>query len=716
MINFKTYLIEQEEPQGKPLTHLRHVDDNVLYGGHQGVGLAAQHLEDVHNKLLGKNNSTTVTTKYDGAPSIVFGQHPKTGQFFVATKGAFNKTPKLAFSHDDIDKHFGHAPGLAAKMHAAFDHLSKIMPRNGGVYQGDLMHTPEDVVRKKGNLSFRANTLEHSVPEDSAMGQAVKNSKLGVVVHTQYKGRGDLDSMSATPLSPKQRGRFEQHPDVNNIDPTINVNPANYTPEEQKAYLNHMENAKRSYASMKPEAMDALEGHGEMLERHVNDMIKKGGAPSVEGYMDYLTAAHQKDISKLKSQAAIDKRIQAHAANLQQIAANRDHFKKALELHGHLQAAKNVLTGVMAKNSPFAYSINGEATGPEGAVAVDKDGNMSKFVDRAEFSRQNFLGGKFRAQQAQAQQQQQQPVEAESGPAQEAPPPSGHGVTLGGFDPVTHGHELLFNAMSNGNHETTSIYTTKTPRSKAKPDQKVDFISQATGRQHHVASTENGFNALTDLYNRLSENGKKEVKGPVVFYHGPEESRANLAQQFQNYNGVSTDKNGKPLRHGYYNFPDGIVGQQVGDENTRSAVSGTKARASKSPQELANYLPDRLKPRSQEVFNAINGIQEGYVPNEGNAATVADLSARGAAQEESGPLKKKKLKENTTGSVGGLGFNTGNPAAGEGSVQQYQDTNGTLAKDDENGNLIKNHNDLHAPLGFKAFDPSKDLKQAKGKK
>ena len=114
MINFKNYLAEQEEPQGKPLKHLTHVEDNVLYGGHQGVGMAAQHLEDVHNKLLGKKNSTTVTTKYDGAPSIVFGRHPKTGQFFIATKGAFNKNPKLAFSHDDIDQHYAHAPGLAA--------------------------------------------------------------------------------------------------------------------------------------------------------------------------------------------------------------------------------------------------------------------------------------------------------------------------------------------------------------------------------------------------------------------------------------------------------------------------------------------------------------------------------------------------------------------------------------------------------------------------
>jgi hypothetical protein len=45
------------------------------------------------------------------------------------------------------------------------------------------------------------------------------------------------------------------------------------------------------------------------------------------------------------------------------------------------------------------HTIAGEPTGPEGAVAVDKQGNMSKFVDRAEFSRQNLLGAGMIAKQ-----------------------------------------------------------------------------------------------------------------------------------------------------------------------------------------------------------------------------------------------------------------------------------------------------------------------------
>ena len=398
MINFKEYLLEAAAaapaPKGKALKHLTHVEDNVLYGGHDGVALADKHLRGLHDMLMGRKSSLHVSTKYDGAPSIVFGKHPKTGQFFVATKGAFNKTPKIAYTHEDIDRHYGHAPGRAAKMHVALEHLPKIMPREGGIYQGDLMHTPEDVKSEKGVSSITPNTITYSAPNGSAEATNMKK-KLGIVVHTQYKGRGDIQDMNAGPLDAKQRAKFNDHPDVNNIDPSVTTNPSNYTAQEQNEFHNHMENARQVYSRMKPEAMDALSGHGMDLEAHINDQIRKGGAPSVDGYKDFLTARHQKEISKLKTQKSIDAKSKAHDALLQHITENKDHFQKALELHNHLQSAKNVLVGVMAKNNPYGHSVGGTPTQPEGAVVADKQGNMSKMVNRQEFSRLNFLKGQF---------------------------------------------------------------------------------------------------------------------------------------------------------------------------------------------------------------------------------------------------------------------------------------------------------------------------------
>lgn len=399
-IDFKTYLSEQTAaPQGKALKHLRHVEDYVIHGGHDGVATADEHLRGMHDMLLNKNaRGLHASTKYDGAPSIVFGQHPETGKFFVASKSAFNKNPKINYTDEDIERNHGHAPGLVEKLKASLKHLPGIMPSTGGIYQGDLMHTEGDAKSKGGMTSVTPNTLTYSAPSNSPEGRNMKK-KLGVVVHTKYTGRGGLESMNAQPLDNKTRAKFKDHPDVNNIDPTMDVNPSNYTPEEQKAFLNHMEKAKRIYASMKPEAMDALSGHGENLEAHVNSMIRTGGVPSTQGYIDHLTARHMKDLEKVKTESAKQKRMQAHADVLSHISNNKEHFEKALQLHNHLQNAKNVLVNVLNKNNKYEHSVAGEPTGSEGTVVYDKNGNASKLVNRNEFSRLNFLKGAFQKQQ-----------------------------------------------------------------------------------------------------------------------------------------------------------------------------------------------------------------------------------------------------------------------------------------------------------------------------
>lgn len=395
MFNFTHFLEEQAE--AKPLKHLTHLEDNIIHNGHEGVGVAAQHLDDVSSALEGKKTTTHISTKFDGAPSIVFGTHPTTGRFFVGTKSVFNKTPKINYTPEDIDNNHGHAPGLVEKLKQALEHLPKIMPREGGVYQGDLMHTPEDIETKNGMHSFTPNTITYSVPKDSAAGKSIKNSKLGVVVHTKYSGAKNLEGMSAGPLGLKERQKFNSHPDVHNIDPTINVTPSNYTPEERAEFAKHKEAVRQSYSKMKPEAMDALEGHGINLEAHINKMIREGGQPSTEGYIKDLTDKAKKSIDSVKTEKAKDIKAKEHSALVNQVEQNRKHFDKALEIHGHLQKAKDVLTKVMAKNNQFTHTIAGEPTGPEGAVAVDKNGNMTKFVDRQEFSRQNFLRSKMSA-------------------------------------------------------------------------------------------------------------------------------------------------------------------------------------------------------------------------------------------------------------------------------------------------------------------------------
>ena len=56
MLNFRTYLVEQEE-EGKKLKHLTHIEDLPIHQGNVGVSQAHDTLMGMHDKLLGHENN-----------------------------------------------------------------------------------------------------------------------------------------------------------------------------------------------------------------------------------------------------------------------------------------------------------------------------------------------------------------------------------------------------------------------------------------------------------------------------------------------------------------------------------------------------------------------------------------------------------------------------------------------------------------------------------
>jgi hypothetical protein len=402
VFTFRTFLIEEEQ-KGKKLKHLTHLEDMAIHHGHDGIGAAYSMLQDMHNHLTGKGSGKSkVSTKYDGAPSIVFGRHPKTGQFFVASKSAFNKDPKINYTEEDIERNHGHAPGLVAKLKAALKHLPKVAPQKG-VYQGDLMHTPSDIEKKDGQYHFTPNAITYSTNTDSAEGKKAKNSKLGVVIHTKYEGK-DFESMSATPNV--DRENFKDHPDVHNIDPKVNVaHDSHYTPEMQREFQNHMENAKRVYSTMSHEGPEIHSGHESHLEAHVNNMVRKGKRGSTQGYIKHLQEKMKKEMDKVKTPAAKERKQKEHQDMINHVVKNKDHFNKLFELHKHLANAKDVMTKALASTSEFDHKIGDQETGPEGFV-VTRGEHMAKFVNRGAggFAQLNLTGAGKISQAKKAQQ------------------------------------------------------------------------------------------------------------------------------------------------------------------------------------------------------------------------------------------------------------------------------------------------------------------------
>ena len=124
----------------------------------------------------------TLSVKIDGAPAIVWGRNPATGNFFVGTKSVFNKVKiKINESHEDVDAN--HEGNVAQILHCCLDSL----PRVNDIYQGDFIGF--------GGLSeYTPNTITYLFPE-------IVTQSIIIAPHTRYEANNDLRDSWAIPLT-----------------------------------------------------------------------------------------------------------------------------------------------------------------------------------------------------------------------------------------------------------------------------------------------------------------------------------------------------------------------------------------------------------------------------------------------------------------------------------------------------------------------------------
>ena len=263
MQSFSTFL-KEESGEGSELKHIHHAEDRPLMHGHAGFEHAHAALMKAHANMTAGAKSSNLTMKYDGSPSIVFGHHPKNGKFFVATKSAFNKNPKINHTDKDIDKNHGHAPGLAVKLKQALRHLPKVAPKHG-TYQGDIMYGEGDVVASNGQHNFTPNTITYSADEASPEGEKVGSSKFGIVVHTKYNN-SIFSPKSGTGISfNPDTHNFKHHPDVNLIHNRVDNTLLGHTPHNEIMYQNNISAARRVHKEAPHDTFNAIEPHKEHI-------------------------------------------------------------------------------------------------------------------------------------------------------------------------------------------------------------------------------------------------------------------------------------------------------------------------------------------------------------------------------------------------------------------------------------------------------------------
>ena len=381
-----SYFLKEDVEEAK-LKHIHHAEDRPLLHGSAGFDHAYNAMNQAHDHLKSGGHSSALTMKYDGSPSIVFGHHPETGKFFVASKSAFNKNPKINYTHEDILKNHGHAPGLVEKLHSALNHLPKVAPKQG-VYQGDMMFSGDDKKETKRGVSFTPNTITYTARGDKA--DKIRKAKMGVVVHTQYQGK-DLNSMRADPHPDVHN--FGQHPDVWHQSAEYDTKNVHYSPEDQSEFQTHMDQAKKIHDQNKDmyTATSPHQGDANHMATYINQTVRTGETPSAKGLQQHIVDKYAKAASKLKTPATQQRRQNEGQAHSDYIEQNKSHYENLLKMHHHLQQAKDVLVKNLNQHGGgLEHDIDGKKTDPEGFV-VNHAGEPTKLVNREEFSKANLL-------------------------------------------------------------------------------------------------------------------------------------------------------------------------------------------------------------------------------------------------------------------------------------------------------------------------------------
>lgn len=400
MLEFNQLL--NEAAQGKNL-HLEHLEDLPFNEGTEGARNAIYFLRELRDMLAGTaQHPIYISTKWDGAPAIIAGTNPENGRFFVATKGAFNVTPKLNYTESDIDRNYPDR-ALGETLKVALANLSALGIKS--VLQGDILFTKQTLhVREIDgvqHLVFQPNTILYAIPLDSALAKNMLKAQIGVVFHTEYRGakladmkasfHPELHQLTANPnvwyrdarfIDASGTATFTAH-ETEEMNLLLNRAAEDYARIDQRTldYISHTEKIKNQIKQFTNAKVRSGEGVGEPA-KHVLALIQW----VTQKQNEYILDAKKGD-TKTKREIEKNELLKFYRNNYNSLIAIFSlvnaiiHAKEAIIRK--LQTVKSIGT--------FISTDSGlKVTSPEGFVAVNKEGNAVKLVDRLEFSKANF--------------------------------------------------------------------------------------------------------------------------------------------------------------------------------------------------------------------------------------------------------------------------------------------------------------------------------------
>ena len=398
MKKLSVYLEEQTN------VHMEHLEDSVLNFGVKGARDAINFLQSLRDMLSGSTaRPIDSTVKWDGAPAIFAGIDPRDGKFFIAKKGIFNKNPQIFKTEAEIDADL--SGDLADKFKLALRHLPKLGIE--GIVQGDFLYSNDtlstDVIDGEKVTTFHPNTIVYAVPYNSELGRTIRASSIGIVWHTTYTG-DSFESLKAS-FGKDISSKLNKTKEVWHTDATYRdvSGSATMTEKETQAITSVLSNAGKTFRKINAKVLNQIADDEEIRTRiktHFNTKVRAGEKISnprnhVRGLVNYVIQWYDKQIESKKTEKGKAPWIEKKKSMMQFFgSSNMNDLIQIFTLMNQIIDAKEMIIKKMDKASSigtFLKTKNGyEVTAPEGYVAINKDGDAVKLVNRLEFSRANF--------------------------------------------------------------------------------------------------------------------------------------------------------------------------------------------------------------------------------------------------------------------------------------------------------------------------------------
>lgn len=193
-----------------------YIEDLVFQKGLAGVREALDII-----KQTAENTRQYATIKWDGSPAVIFGRNDA-GQFMLTDKAGATAVgyEGLATSPEQIAKIMAQRDQTAAAKGNRADRVEKLLPMYQelwpyleaatpknfrGYFKGDMLYSSADpVTADAGLLLFQPNKMggiPYRIPENSPLGQRIKDSKIGLAIHTYMDDPAGVEQSVTDPES-----------------------------------------------------------------------------------------------------------------------------------------------------------------------------------------------------------------------------------------------------------------------------------------------------------------------------------------------------------------------------------------------------------------------------------------------------------------------------------------------------------------------------------